>query len=49
MNGCLAEEPAICFTKANIEAMFKKEHERASDASIALDLKPPYLDKVADK
>lgn len=36
------EEPSQYFTKTEVEAMFKKERDRAATAPKALDLKPPY-------
>lgn len=44
-----SEEPTLCFTKNEIEAMFKKEQKRATTASTNLNLKPPYSYKVAAK
>lgn len=44
-----AEEPSQYFTKTEVEAMFKKERERATTAQKALDLKPPYPEKVLEK
>lgn len=43
------EEPSQYLTKAEVEAMFKKERDRAATAPKALDLKPPYLEKVVEK
>lgn len=45
----LAEEPSQYFTKAEVEAMLKKERERAATAPTVLDLKPPYPEKVLEK
>lgn len=44
-----SEEPSMYFTKVEIGAMFKKEHEKSSRTSTAFYLKSPYSDKVATK
>lgn len=43
------EEPYFYLTKAEIEVIFKKERYRDAAAPKALDLKPPYSDKVVEK
>lgn len=43
------EEPSQYFTKAEVEAMFKKERDRAATEPKAFDLKPPYSEKVTEK
>lgn len=44
-----SEEPSLYFTKVEIEAMFKKERDRATILPKTLDLKPTYPNKVVEK
>lgn len=43
------EEGSHYFTKTKIEAMFKKDRDRATTTPKAMDLKPPYPEKVLKK
>lgn len=44
---CVAHEPTVFMTKAEVEAMLKKEKEKATASFI--DLKPPYFAEVIVK
>lgn len=43
------EEGSHYFTKIEIEAILKKERDRATTHPKAMDLKPPYIEKVLEK
>lgn len=45
----MAEEPTIFMTYLDVEAMLKREKEKASEVSSSLELRPPYSAEVASK